>query len=54
MTKSIATKEDILSTKEDIKKDLELLQKNLLLKLSWIMAGMFLASITILDFLLKK
>ena len=34
--------------------DLEILQKNLLLKISWTMGGMFLAAITILDFLLKR
>ena len=53
-TTTLATKKDIEDLKIATKKDLELALKDQLLKLCYIMGGMSLAVITILDFLLKK
>ena len=49
-----ALKNDLAKVEAALKYDIALLQKNLLLKLSWTMGGMFMAAIAILDFLLKK
>lgn len=49
----IATKKDLLALEGNIKKDMELLKKDLIIKLGSMIIGSFIATVSILGFLMK-